>query len=289
MQMTADNLALLDRSLSRAFDEHVGILQSVLNDAITVIEPMRRATVRDSLEQFKKNTLRVINDYHSRVQQEIFTLANGVNIVWTADTKSTILSTAEKYLDPALYMIRFAAYESSVTRHMSRFVAQVQLSDYRFDLTKSTYEVASLNATSKFLTALGDEMEIKVQHQSALQTMSSQENNSQPATQNHYNTIISGTAGNIAVGSSNVQQQAQWQHINDHVLFAKLLDTIATAQLQQPLRSQVSNAIEELKASQGTSAFKEKYHRFMGILADHMQVLGPVVAPLLAPLAAMMV
>lgn len=70
-------------------------------------------------------------------------------------------------------------------------------------------------------------------------------------------------------------------------MFARLLDALTAANLPKPLQTQVCGAVEELREASGSPSFKEKYHRFMGILADHMQVLGPVVAPYLAPLAAM--
>ena len=63
---------------------------------------------------------------------------------------------------------------------------------------------------------------------------------------------------------------------------------MVAANVPQPLQTEVAGVIEELRATSGTTGFKEKYHRFRGILADHMQVLGPVVAPYLPPLAAML-
>ena len=102
-----------------------------------------------------------------------------------------------------------------------------------------------------------------------------------------FNTYIAGNVQNLASGSTNVNQHAKWQEGNDPELFAKLLDAILEANLPKPIHEKVSGAVEELRAASGTATFKDKYHRFMGILADHMQVLGPVVAPFLAPLAAM--
>ena len=43
-----------------------------------------------------------------------------------------------------------------------------------------------------------------------------------------------------------------------------------------------------MRSTQGTDSFKENYQKFMSLLADHMQVLGPVVAPFLPALAALM-
>lgn len=109
----------------------------------------------------------------------------------------------------------------------------------------------------------------------------------QETVQQIFNTYITGDVQNLASGSTNVTQHAKQQKGIDSELFAKLFDAIIAAKLPKPLEAELGGVVEELRATRGTAAFKEKYHRFMGILADHMQVLGPVVAPFLAPLAAM--
>ncbi|CAM3226904.1 hypothetical protein VINE108274_23045 [Vibrio neptunius] len=40
-----------------------------------------------------------------------------------------------------------------------------------------------------------------------------------------------------------------------------------------------------MRSTQGSESFKGHYQKFMSMLADHMQVLGPVVAPFLPALA----
>jgi hypothetical protein len=104
--------------------------------------------------------------------------------------------------------------------------------------------------------------------------------------QHIFNTYITGNIQNLAAGSSNVAQNAKLHDGIDPELFSKLLDAVRAATIPSPISNEASAAIEELRSASGTPAFKDKYTRFMGILADHMQVLGPVVAPFLPALAA---
>ena len=128
-------------------------------------------------------------------------------------------------------------------------------------------------------------LEIEAQNPAAGEAMANEKPVPQETVQHIFNTYITGDVQNLASGSTNFTQHAKQQKNVDHELFAKLLDAIAAANLAKPLEVELGGAVEELRATNGTTAFKEKYHRFMGIVADHMQVLGPVVAPFLAPLA----
>ena len=109
----------------------------------------------------------------------------------------------------------------------------------------------------------------------------------QETVQHIFNTFITGDVQNLSSGSTNVTQHAKLQKGIDPELFAKLLDAVIAANLPKPLEVELGGVVKDLRATRGTAAFKEKYHRFMGILADHMQVLGPVVGPFLPSLAAM--
>ncbi|ARA74749.1 hypothetical protein LES60_05405 [Pectobacterium brasiliense] len=128
-------------------------------------------------------------------------------------------------------------------------------------------------------------LEIEAQNPAAGEAMANEKPVPQETVQHIFNTYITGDVQNLASGSTNFTQHAKQQKSVDHELFANLLDAIAAANLARPLAVELGGAVEELRATNGTTAFKEKYHRFMGIVADHMQVLGPVVAPFLAPLA----
>lgn len=130
-------------------------------------------------------------------------------------------------------------------------------------------------------------LEIEAQNPAAGEAMVNEKPVPQETVQHIFNTYITGDVQNLASGSTSVTQHAKLQKNTDPELFAKLLDAIAAAKLPKPIEIEVGGAIEDLRAASGSVAFKEKYHRFMGILADHMQVLGPVVAPFLAPLAVM--
>lgn len=130
-------------------------------------------------------------------------------------------------------------------------------------------------------------LEIEAQNPGAGEAMVNQKPVPPEKVQQIFNTYITGTVQNLASGSSNVSQNAKWQDGASAEIFAKLLDAVVAANLPNPLQAQVCGVVEELRETSGTPGFKERYHCFMGILADHMQVLGPVVAPYLAPLAAM--
>lgn len=130
-------------------------------------------------------------------------------------------------------------------------------------------------------------LEIEAQNPAAGEAMANEKPVPQETVQHIFNTYITGDVQNLSSGSTNVTQHAKLQKGIDSELFAKLLDAIIAAKLPQPLKVELGCVVEELRATSGTAAFKEKYYRFMGILADHMQVLGPVVAPFLSPLAAM--
>lgn len=130
-------------------------------------------------------------------------------------------------------------------------------------------------------------LEIEAQNPAAGEAMTNEKPVPQETVQHIFNTYITGDVQNLASGSTNVSQHAKLQKGVDPEIFAKLLNAIAAANLSKSLKDEVGGVIEELRATSGTAGFKDKYHRFMGIFADHVQVLGPVVAPFLAPLAAM--
>lgn len=130
-------------------------------------------------------------------------------------------------------------------------------------------------------------LEIEAQNPAAGEAMANEKPVPQETVQHIFNTYITGDVQNLSSGGTNVTQHAKLQKGMDSEIFAKLLDAIIAAKLPKTLEAELGGVVEDLRATSGTSAFKEKYHRFMGILADHMQVLGPVVAPFLPPLAAM--
>lgn len=101
-----------------------------------------------------------------------------------------------------------------------------------------------------------------------------------------FNTYISGTVHNVATGSHSFEQNSTQTDSNNE-LFNNLLDALISIQNPE-ITTQISENVEEMRSTQGTDSFKENYQKFMSLLADHMQVLGPVVAPFLPALAALM-
>lgn len=130
-------------------------------------------------------------------------------------------------------------------------------------------------------------LEIEAQNPAAGEAMANEKPVPQETVQHIFNTYITGDVQNLSSGSTNVNQHAKLQKGIEPELFAKLLDAVIAAKLPKPLEAELGGVVEDLRATRGTVVFKEKYHRFMGILADHMQVLGPVVGPFLPSLGAM--
>lgn len=102
-----------------------------------------------------------------------------------------------------------------------------------------------------------------------------------------FNTFITGNVQNLAPGSSNVEQSAHYVEQVQGEVFTKLLEAVTEANLPSDATERTTAAIEHMRAASGTSSFKSRYHNFMSVLADHMQVLGPVVAPFLPALTAL--
>lgn len=102
-----------------------------------------------------------------------------------------------------------------------------------------------------------------------------------------FNTYITGNIQNVATGSSNVNQNAVTEQANKE-LFKELLDSLHRTEADRTIVYDLTNTVEEMQSTQGTDSFKKHYQNFMSILADHMQVFGPVVAPFLPALAAIM-
>lgn len=100
-----------------------------------------------------------------------------------------------------------------------------------------------------------------------------------------FNTYISGNVQNVATGSSEFEQHAINNEASPEV-FSQLIEAIEALKGAAEYEV-ISSGIQEMEATYGTKSFKAKYQKFMSILADHMQILGPVVAPYLPALAAL--
>ena len=102
-----------------------------------------------------------------------------------------------------------------------------------------------------------------------------------------FNTYITGTVQNLATGSSNVKQKARLDSNSSDEIFMQMLDAVSNTSAAPEIIDKMTALIEEMRGSLGTNDFKTHYHSFMSMLADHMQVFGPVVAPFLPALAQM--
>ncbi|MBA3009733.1 MAG: hypothetical protein KKF12_12205 [Proteobacteria bacterium] len=101
-----------------------------------------------------------------------------------------------------------------------------------------------------------------------------------------FNTYISGNVQNVATGSTDFKQQTI-NNAESIKVFSQLIEAIRTIQ-DAPEYGVIKSSIQEMESSYGTDNFKSIYQNFMSVLADHMQVLGPVVAPFLPALAALL-
>jgi hypothetical protein len=100
-----------------------------------------------------------------------------------------------------------------------------------------------------------------------------------------FNTYISGHVQNVATGGSNFEQNATFSSGASDENFQKLLDTIMHVNADAQVISKMTAAVEEMRESCGTNQFAKHYNTFISILADHIQVFGPLVAPYLPFLA----
>lgn len=101
-----------------------------------------------------------------------------------------------------------------------------------------------------------------------------------------FHTYITGNVQNVATGSSHVNQHAVKNENTQ--LFNELLQALAGTKENDVAKEQIMGTVVEMRDSQGTSNFKGNYNKFISVLADHMQVFGPVVAPFLPTLATLM-
>lgn len=75
--------------------------------------------------------------------------------------------------------------------------------------------------------------------------------------------------------------------LNEARLFEALRDAMRSQLHDEALRSEMLDRVDSLERARGGPAFAEHYFRFMGAIADHAQVVGPVVAPFIAALGAL--
>lgn len=108
-----------------------------------------------------------------------------------------------------------------------------------------------------------------------------------PAPPQHIIYNINGTNSKVNINSTDSSVNV----VNEVApeLFEKLLAAINAAPAQHEKVEALGSAAKAMSATYGTSSFADKYTQFMSILADHIQVFGPVVAPFLPGLAHLVV
>jgi hypothetical protein len=102
-----------------------------------------------------------------------------------------------------------------------------------------------------------------------------------------FNTYITGDVQNVATGSTNVKQKAI-KNPESEKLFETLLKVLNESNADQKVSAELAATVEEMRSTQGTKDFKGHYQNFMSLLADHMQIFGPIVAPFLPTLTSLM-
>ena len=105
-----------------------------------------------------------------------------------------------------------------------------------------------------------------------------------PPTNITYN--VSGSNARVNINSNdssvNIHSEASSE------LFNHIIAAIKTEADDIVSRSELEAAVEEMKAKYGTPHFLQSYTSFMSVLADHMQVFGPIIVPFLPALAKML-
>jgi hypothetical protein len=100
-----------------------------------------------------------------------------------------------------------------------------------------------------------------------------------------FNTYISGNVQNVATGSTDFEQNAINNAASPEV-FSQLTEAIEAIR-GTPEYGLVQTNVQEMESSYGTDSFICKYQNFMSLLSNHITVLGPVIAPCLPALAAL--
>lgn len=89
-----------------------------------------------------------------------------------------------------------------------------------------------------------------------------------------FNTHIDGSVQNVAIGSQSFEQHATNTTANAE-LFKQLIDALESIE-DENLRTTLTSSVEEMRSAQGTTEFIDCYKKFISLLSDHMQVLGPI-------------
>lgn len=106
---------------------------------------------------------------------------------------------------------------------------------------------------------------------------------SSPQAPVHITYNISGTNARVNINS----KDSSINIVNEQTpeVFAELMSAVKSSGVDSERLRLLESAVQEMEQSYGQPTFSSKYHAFMSVLADHIQVFGPVVAPYLPALA----
>lgn len=108
---------------------------------------------------------------------------------------------------------------------------------------------------------------------------------SSPEAPVHITYNVSGTNARVNIGSAD--SSVNVVHEQPAQVFADLLTAIRAANADREQLRSLEDAVLEMQQTYGEQNFSSKYRAFMSVLADHIQVFGPIVAPYLPTIAAL--
>lgn len=171
------------------------------------------------------------------------------------------------------------------------FVAHVSKNIYRNWTCTEAWKVIPVPALVAALDAIRTRildfvLEIKKVSPSAGEGHSNSSSLPQATISQIFNTNIYGKNHNVVAGSTNVRQKTI-NNPNNGQLFTDLLNALHKSNEDEKIVSELRDIIEVMKSTQGDDSFSNHYKNFMSTLANHIQVLGPIVGPFLPALKAM--
>lgn len=111
----------------------------------------------------------------------------------------------------------------------------------------------------------------------------------QSTVQHIFNTYVSGNIQNMAAGNAGeVAQRAKSSEKASIEILQHLIEAIKDSSADAAVKELLVQQVYEMRSAADTEGFKEHYRKFIGTLADHMQVLGSAVSPYLPALTAML-
>ena len=104
-----------------------------------------------------------------------------------------------------------------------------------------------------------------------------------PAAPTHITYNVLGTNARVNINSKD--SSVNIIHDASAELFEQLVTAIRASNADASEKAKLEDSVHEMRRHHGSPGFAEAYFRFTSILADHMQIFGPIVAPYLPALA----